>query len=130
MHEVGLVSALIEQVEVLAMKHRFRQVETVRLGVGLLSGVNSESLEFCFPEVTRQTILQGSQLILEILPIEAFCNHCRAISNLPDPSQLLCPVCRSNDLVIRKGKDFLILDIEVNSDICPDDESKIESELQ
>lgn len=130
MHEVGLVSALIEQVEVLAKKHRFRQVERVRLGVGLLSGVNGESIEFCFPEVTRQTILQGAQLILEILPIEAYCNNCKAISNLPDPSQLLCPACLSNDLAIRKGKDFLILDIEVSQDLAPDFESKIESELQ
>jgi len=34
------------------------------LGVGEVSGVDGSCLEFCFPEVTRGTVLDGARLVL------------------------------------------------------------------
>ena len=67
MHEVSLVSALVDQIEELRIKEGFEQVLEIRLGVGTQSGVNSDCIEFCFSEVTQNTCLQGARLILDPL---------------------------------------------------------------
>ena len=67
MHEVSLVSALVDQIEELKVKEDFAQVLEIRLGIGTQSGVNPESIEFCFSEVTRKSCLQGAKLVLERL---------------------------------------------------------------
>lgn len=65
MHEVSLVAALIDRVEAVAVKECFSRVMEIRLGVGDQSGVDASALEFCFPEVTQGTVLNGAKLTLE-----------------------------------------------------------------
>ena len=65
MHEVSLVSALVDRVEEVAWQEGFERVLEIRLQVGALSGVEPSCLEFCFPEVTRNTVLMDSKLTIE-----------------------------------------------------------------
>jgi hydrogenase nickel incorporation protein HypA/HybF len=64
MHELSLVSALVEQVDELSVRESFERVLEIRLGVGSQSGVEPACVEFCFPEVTRGTRLEGAKLVL------------------------------------------------------------------
>jgi hydrogenase nickel incorporation protein HypA/HybF len=64
MHEVSLVAALIDRIEAVAASEHFAQVMEIRLGVGDDSGVDASALEFCFPEVTRGSVLDGARLVL------------------------------------------------------------------
>ena len=48
MHEMSLAQALVDQVVELAEKDGCRQILSVEVSIGALSGVMREPLEFCF----------------------------------------------------------------------------------
>ncbi len=113
MHEVSLVSALVDQIEETATTRNFQRVLEIRLGIGELSGVEPECLAFCFPEVTRFTILDGARLVTEMIPAECVCRKCGKDSSPADPAALFCEHCLSGDVEIRRGREFRVIDLEV-----------------
>jgi hydrogenase nickel incorporation protein HypA/HybF len=113
MHEVSLVAVLVEQVEEMAGRERFERVKGIRLSVGALSGVDPACLEFCFSEVVKNSVLEGSVLELVPVPVEIQCEGCGRESRADDPSCLVCPACGSLEVKILRGRDFLIESIEV-----------------
>ena len=114
MHELSMMSALVEQVEALALKEQFEKVREIRLSVGTLSGVDPSCLEFCFSEASEDSVLNGAKLIIEPVEIELVCRACGETSYPEDPSQLICSKCQSNQIHIRKGREFKIKEIEVD----------------
>ena len=113
MHEVSLVAALVDQIQEVAHKESFDRVLEIRIAVGALSGVDPSCLEFCYPEVTRDTVLEGSKLILEWLGVELHCKKCGRESMPEDPSALFCHHCQSGEVVVSQGREFRVLDLEV-----------------
>jgi len=113
MHEVSLVGSLVEQVEEIGRRQGFSQVLEIRLSVGALSGVEPSCVEFCFPEVTRGSVLEGARLHLEKVHVRANCSACKKEVYIEDPAFLVCSFCLSRDLNISEGKDFKIVDLEV-----------------
>ena len=113
MHEVSLVAALVDQIEDVAQREGFERVLEIRMGVGALSGVDPSCLEFCFPEVTRDSVLEGAKLILEFVEIELYCKKCGQISCPEDPGAIFCMHCQVGDVVVNKGREFRVLDLEV-----------------
>jgi hydrogenase nickel insertion protein HypA len=113
MHEISLVSGLVDQVEELAQAEHFDRVLTIWLSVGALSGVEPSCVEFCFAEVTRTSVLEGARLMLERVEVELECRRCAELSNPSDPLALFCAKCRSPDVEVRKGHDFRIAELEV-----------------
>jgi hydrogenase nickel incorporation protein HypA/HybF len=113
MHEVSLVSALVDQVEELARVQHFDRVLTIWLSVGALSGAEPSCIDFCFSEVTRSSVLEGAQLVMQREDVELACRGCAELSCPSDPAALFCGTCHSTDVVIRKGQDFRIAELEV-----------------
>jgi hydrogenase nickel incorporation protein HypA/HybF len=113
MHEVSLVSALVDQIEGTAITQNFQRVLEIRLGIGELSGVEPECLAFCFPEVTRSTILEGARLVTETIPADCVCRKCGMNSRPEDLVALACGHCLSGDVKIRQGREFRVIELEV-----------------
>jgi hydrogenase nickel incorporation protein HypA/HybF len=113
MHEISLVSAVVDQVEDLARVQHFDRVLTIWLSVGALSGAEPSCIEFCFSEVARRSVLEGARLVLERVDVELACRGCAELSFPADPSALFCERCHSTDVQIRKGQDFRIAELEV-----------------
>jgi hydrogenase nickel incorporation protein HypA/HybF len=113
MHELSLVSALVDQVEELARVQHFDRVLTLWLSVGALSGAEPSCIEFCFPEATRSSVLEGARLVLQRVEVELACRGCAALSYPSDSSALFCGKCQSTDVQIRRGHDFCIAELEV-----------------
>lgn len=67
MHEVSILTALVEQVEEVSRRESFKRVLEIRVEVGTQSGVDPSCLEFCFAEVTRGTVLEGAKLTIAIV---------------------------------------------------------------
>ncbi len=76
MHEVsvisGMVNAVIEELE----KHDVASVTSVEIVIGDLTQLGEEQLMFAYEIVTRGTILEGSVLSIEHEPIEVSCDGC------------------------------------------------------
>jgi hydrogenase nickel incorporation protein HypA/HybF len=112
MHELGIATDIVGVVTRVAEEHEARRVGEVVVEVGVLSGVERESLEFCFEAITRGTRLEGSHLkVVEIKP-RARCDECgREYEVRMD--NFHCPHCRSRRFEILIGSDISIKEVEV-----------------
>lgn len=118
MHELSIVSSIVESVtdtlnarpELLA---RGARVKAVRLRVGALASVIQESLEFCYGIATEGTPLAGSALIVDVLPVAAWCTACNQLVELPSLQSFRCPQCHAPVDDIRQGRELDIDSIEI-----------------
>lgn len=112
MHELSLVDSIVSDISGLAQKESFRKVNRLRLEIGSLSGVVPESIEFCFSELSRGSPLDGAELILKKVSLKVRCESC-ATESEPEIYDIQCHQCNSRDVTIIAGKDFKIIDLEV-----------------
>lgn len=76
MHELSIVSSLVEKVLGFVAEQETSQVLSVRLCVGELTHLEPEQLKFCYEAVTKETPLEGSVLEIETQPASVLCPHC------------------------------------------------------
>jgi hydrogenase nickel incorporation protein HypA/HybF len=88
-----------------------RTVETITVEVGRLSGVDAESMRFCFDVCVDGTPLGGACLEIIDVPGRAHCGDCNGDVELPD----LIPLCEcgSTDLTITAGQELRIKHVTV-----------------
>jgi hydrogenase nickel incorporation protein HypA/HybF len=110
MHELSIVSGLVESVLDFVAAHQITKVFDVRLAVGELTRLEPEQLRFCYSAMTEQTAIAGSNLEIEGVPAEVRCPHCsyqgppkyweEALSAGP-VATLQCPCCGKATEAIR-----------------------------
>lgn len=122
MHELSIAESLlttaIESIQDRAREAQEeiaeRDVTEVHLRLGILAGVDKESLLFCYDVVTSETLLAGSRLVIEELPVVVFCESCRSEAVLPDFRALCCPQCGRPSLDIRQGQELELTSIHLS----------------
>lgn len=115
MHEMSILSNVMDVVLDFAEKNNARKVVSVTLVVGELRDVVDDLMESCFRFLAHDTIAADARLTMEKVPLRAQCNECRLVfpASIKQPESLVCPDCGSKSLHIRSGKEFLIKSIEV-----------------
>jgi hydrogenase nickel incorporation protein HypA/HybF len=118
MHELSIVSSIVETVtETLAAlpdSSRGARVLEVRLRVGALASVIPESLEFCWGIVSEGTPLEGSRLVVNLLPVVVHCAACDKDSELDGVQSFRCPRCGEPCSDMRQGRELEIDSIEID----------------
>jgi len=109
-HELGVVIEAINTVERFAKENGLTKIDTLVLQIGELSSIIPRYVEACYPAAVDGTLLQGTKLIIEILPGNAICQQCNKVFNLIEHSNK-CPSCMSEDWEILCGKEFMIKEI-------------------
>src|SRR5579859_4727975 len=105
MHELSIAMGIVEA----AMEESQRRgvkVSAVHLRLGALSGVVKNALMFSYEVACQDTPLQGSQLIVEDVPVIVFCSQCRMERELPSLQLFACPECGAATMDIRRGKEL------------------------
>lgn len=113
MHEVGLMQTAIQMAEEQARASGARQIHTLRLRVGRMSGVVPEALEFAFDIVARGTLAEGARLEIESTPALCWCAACAAVFETDDLS-FQCPHCGTFSTELRGGTEMQLSSIEVS----------------
>ena len=113
MHELSIVQSIIETVSESAETSNAKKIIAVHLRVGALSGIVKDALFFSYELATEDTILQGSKLIVEELPVVIFCEVCGQDVELPNVQSFRCPICDSPSAAIRQGKELEVRSIEI-----------------
>jgi hydrogenase nickel incorporation protein HypA/HybF len=118
MHELSLVTSIVETVtETLAAlpdSSRGSRVLEVRLRVGALASVIPESLEFCWGIVSEGTALEGSRLVVNMLPVVVHCESCGQDAELEGVQSFRCPRCGEPCSDMRQGRELEIDSIEID----------------
>lgn len=100
MHELGIASEILDIVEqAVGVTPR---VQSVRLLLGVLSGVSAESLEFCFTELAQQRGFGRPKLDITRLPSRVSCRNCAHEYETEDFT-LPCGHCNSLEKQILSG---------------------------
>jgi hydrogenase nickel incorporation protein HypA/HybF len=107
MHELSLARALLRQVEELRQSHRAEGVRTVCVSVGEFSGVEADLLDTAFSQLTQGTPVDGAQLSIERVPLEARCTVCEhefAVCGF----RFVCPRCDARDVRTVRGEELML----------------------
>jgi hydrogenase nickel incorporation protein HypA/HybF len=114
MHELSMMTSVVETVTESLAAYPGAKVLEVRLKVGALSSVIPESLDFCYGIVTEGTPLEGSRLVVNVLPVVVHCAHCDQDAELDGIQSFRCPRCGEPCNDLRQGRELEIDSIEVD----------------
>ena len=95
MHELSVAHALVATVTsaVAAGDGEPGPVREVHLRVGELAGVVPDALLFCYDTATAGTLLEGSTLVVERVPVAGRCDTCGVDTAAASGLRLVCPAC-------------------------------------
>jgi hydrogenase nickel incorporation protein HypA/HybF len=114
MHELSLISSVVESVTESLAPYTGAKVLEVRLRVGALASVVQESLEFCYGIATEGTPLEGSRLVVNVLPVVMHCARCDQDVELDGIQSFRCPKCGEPSYDLRQGRELDIDSIEID----------------
>ncbi|SRR5581483_6365560 len=113
MHELSIVSSVVENVIESLDRYPGARVTEVRLKVGALAAVIEDSLQFCYGIATEETPLEGSRLVVNIVPVTVHCDACGAEGALESLQSFRCPHCGEPASDVRHGRELEIEAIEI-----------------
>ncbi|MFC1729645.1 hydrogenase maturation nickel metallochaperone HypA [candidate division KSB1 bacterium] len=112
MHEFSIATDLIDLVISSMTEYPGAKVKSITVSVGILSGVDPEALQFCFPEAAKGTHADGAELILEMVPLIVDCPDCATRHD--GGRSLKCPKCGSGDVTVCYGKDLILSTFDID----------------
>ena len=114
MHELSIVTSIVESVTESLNAYPGARVLEVRLRVGALASVVPESLEFCYGIASEGTPLEGSRLVVNVLPVVMHCAACGRNVTLDGVQSFRCPRCGEPCNEMRQGRELEIDSIEID----------------
>ncbi len=115
MHELSIAMSLIEVASEEAQRLG-ASVVALHLRVGVLSGVEKDALLGAYELARQGTPLAQAELLIETVPITAWCPRCRAERLIPSPQEMGCPFCESPATDIRGGRELEVVGLEIIDD--------------
>ncbi len=129
MHETSLAMKIVAAGLGEAGRRGLQRVRTLHLRLGVLWGVEWESLEVPVALAARGTLLENAKVKLEMVPAHARCRSCGAevkdprlrepgfLHNLAHGAVLLeallhCSRCEASSVEIEQGRELEVVEVE------------------
>ena len=112
MHELSIAMGIVEAATEEAQRRGVR-VSAVHLRLGALSGVVKDALLFSYEVACQDTLLAGSRLVVEDVPVMVFCAGCQKTAILTSVQSFTCPECGTPTMDVRQGKELEVFALEV-----------------
>jgi len=112
MHELSVAQEILGIVNQYVPDPKLNSVKTVKVKIGKLSNILTDSLTFCFEAITSDTPLNGAKLEVIETPVKIICNNCNKESEI-EPPVFSCPVCGNNQIKIVSGTELRVDEIEL-----------------
>jgi hydrogenase nickel incorporation protein HypA/HybF len=115
MHEMALVTNIVDAVVKHADENNVKKVVSITLVIGELHDVVDSLMESCFRYLARGTVAEGARVEVKKEPVRLQCKECMLVypADLKDAATVLCPDCGAKNYSIYAGNEFLIKSIEV-----------------
>ncbi|MEM0961190.1 MAG: hydrogenase maturation nickel metallochaperone HypA [Bacteroidota bacterium] len=120
MHELSIATSLVRLAEQSAREAGAARVTRVHLRLGVLSGVVREALDFAYDIATEGTMLTGSELVVEDVPLVVWCSACESERSLSTITRFRCPTCDAPTPDVRSGRELEISHLDVEGEIAPE----------
>ena len=116
MHELGIAQSIFDLVAETIAPGDLAAVRVIRLTLGPLSGVERDSLEFCFSAIVEGTDLSNAHLAIDAPPLRGRCAACTTTSELAQIT-LHCPACGQAPLSLEGGDELAVTSIELDDPV-------------
>ncbi|MGA3209814.1 MAG: hydrogenase maturation nickel metallochaperone HypA [Terriglobales bacterium] len=114
MHELSIAMSIVELAEEeVDRRGGGMKIEAVHLKLGALSGVARDALMSSFEMVCEGTLLQGSRLVCEEIPVVVFCPQCQAQRSLSSLQWFCCSECGTPTPEILQGRELEVTALEI-----------------
>ena len=115
MHEGNFTQQIVDAILEELKKYPSSKARHVRVKVGEMLHLNSESVQTHFEILTKGTRLEGTKIRLEEAPVQVRCRKCHAIFHPEDHHAPLCEACSSTDVEVLSGQDVTIEAIDLEN---------------
>lgn len=113
MHEMSIAEGVLQLIEDAAEREGFKQVKTIWVEIGRLSGVEAEALAFCFDAVTRGSIAEGAAFEIIQVPGLGHCHECGKETEL-EAVYDACRHCGAVPVEVVGGTEMRVKELEVD----------------
>ena len=111
MHELSIVTYVIEQVEQIAKENNLTDIDSVTLEFGEVSGIEPEYLVDCWNWYAKKTpLIEKTKFLYETIPAVTWCNACKSTYPTIQYGKT-CPHCGSVETWLQQGNEMSIKQI-------------------
>jgi hydrogenase nickel incorporation protein HypA/HybF len=114
MHELSIALSILDLAAEEAERHGGR-VAAVHLKLGPLSGVVKDALVSAYDLARENTPLARAELVVEEVPVVAYCPACATEQRLASVQDLCCPVCGAPTPQVVSGRELEVIALEIDS---------------
>jgi len=112
MHELSIAMSIVQMASEEAERRNARVV-AVHLKLGLLAGVVKNALLSAYELAREGSPVAESQLVIQTIPVAAWCPECRAAQPIESIQRLCCPTCGTATGEILSGRELEVSALEV-----------------
>ena len=111
MHELGIVTYVIDQLGEIMKQNGLTELESVTLEFGEVSGIEPEYLADFWNWYAKKTpLIEHAQFLYETVPAVTWCNACRKTYPTLQYGKT-CPYCGSGETWLQQGNEMNIKQI-------------------
>ena len=110
MHELSIVESILDIVEGEATKAGAIQIKELELEIGMLAGIEFESMEFALKVIAPGSIIEKAKIVIKKPGGLALCSECGEEFSTDSPINS-CPKCDSFSCSIIGGKELRVSSI-------------------
>lgn len=115
MHELAVTEGMLKVVLRHAELNQAQKVVGITLKIGGMSDIVDEWLQRYFDYLSRGTIAEGAEILIERSPAVFRCCGCgeEYIVNLKAKGSFSCPECGADNVDLVAGREFQVQEIKV-----------------
>ncbi len=111
MHELSIVTYVIEQVDKIAKENSLTDIQSVTLEFGEVSGIVPEYLADYWNWYAKKTpLIEHAEFKYELLPAITWCDDCKSTYSTLKYGKT-CPHCGSGNTWLQQGQEMNIKEI-------------------
>jgi hydrogenase nickel incorporation protein HypA/HybF len=115
MHELSIAMSIVDMAEEESARLGGGQITAVHLKVGALAGVVKVALLSSYDLACENTVLAGSTLFIEDVPIVVHCPRCDARRQVQSIQCFRCAECGEPTADVLEGRELLVTGLEIRS---------------
>ncbi len=112
MHELSIVTNIIEIAERETHKANARAVQKIELDIGVLSGIEMQAFDFAWEQAVPDTVLAKAGRKINRLAAIALCEDCRHRFEAESLYEL-CPRCEGINTKLLQGREMKVKSLEL-----------------
>ena len=112
MHELSIAMGIVRIAENETAKANAEKVVKIELEIGVLAGVELDSLNFVWESAVKDSVLEKAEKEISVIEGKGKCADCDTVFEM-EYIYDICPKCSSNFKGILQGKELRVKALEV-----------------